>query len=44
MANQSRREPKYVTGETGVELNPDAKPAKKETHTIEPPKVSTQHF
>lgn len=34
----------FITGNVGVQENPDAPPAKKENHTIEPPKVSTQHF
>lgn len=37
-------EPKYTTAQNGVQENPDAPPEIKEMHTIEPPKVSTQHF
>ncbi|WP_371368872.1 hypothetical protein SRRS_22770 [Sporomusa rhizae] len=37
-------EAKYITGNVGVQENPEAPPRKKENHTIEPPKVSTQHF
>ncbi|TWH46415.1 hypothetical protein [Sporomusa sp. KB1] len=37
-------EAKFITGSTGVQINPDAPPEKKENHTIEPPKVSTQHY
>lgn len=40
----TKNEPKYITGETGVQENPGAPLEKKEQHTIEPPKVSTQHF
>ena len=37
-------EAKYITGNVGVQENPDAPPEKKEQHIIEPPKVTTQHF
>ena len=37
-------EPKYITAQNGVQFNPDAPPENKEMHTIDPPKVSTQHF
>lgn len=37
-------EAKFITGNVGVQENPDAPPAEKENHTIEPPKHSTQHF
>ncbi|SDD96485.1 hypothetical protein [Sporomusa acidovorans] len=39
-----RAEAKFITGNVGVQENPDAPPEKKENHTIEPPKNSTQHF
>lgn len=39
------KEPKYTTGTTGVKENPKAaKSVSKKEHTIEPPKVSTQHY
>jgi len=37
-------EAKFITGSTGLQINPNAPPEKKENHTIEPPKVSTQHY
>jgi hypothetical protein len=40
----AENEPEYMTGSTGVQNNPAAPPKEKEMHTIEPPKVSTQHF
>lgn len=39
----SNKEPKYMTGTTGVQENPNAH-ENKEVHVIEPPKHSTQHF
>lgn len=40
---KSSNEPKYITGTTGVQENPNA-PENKEVHVIAPPKHSTQHF
>ena len=37
-------EPKYSTAQNGVQFNPDAPPDNKKMHTIEAPKISTQHF
>lgn len=36
-------QPKYKTGTTGVQENPNA-PDNKEMHVIDPPEHSTQHF
>jgi len=36
-------QPKYKTGTTGVQPNPNAQD-NKEVHKIDPPKHSTQHF
>ncbi|HWR43236.1 hypothetical protein [Sporomusa sp.] len=41
---EAKKEAPYITGQTGVQENPDASPEKKEQHTIKPPQVSTQHF
>jgi hypothetical protein len=41
---ETKTEAKFITAQTGVQENPEAPPEKKEQHTIEPPKVSTQHY
>lgn len=35
---------RYITGQGGIQENPDASPRKKRRHTIEAPKISSQHF
>ena len=40
-----KKEPKYQTGNVGVENNPKAgQSTQKQQHTIQSPKASTQHY